>query len=163
MNVEEKKSKELVKNLGLISRLMVGVLGLLLLLVSFMTYALLDPDLSMMADFFPADEEEQVLSMIDVEGVVDGIHVETGFIDAPGMAVTIQNCTSCHSSKLVLANRMNEQRWKETIEWMQETQNLWDLGENEKTIIDYLVTNYPPKKIGRRAKLENIEWYELQQ
>ena len=56
---------------------------------------------------------------------------------------------------------MNEERWAATIDWMQETQNLWDLGKNEQIIIDYLVKNYPPKKIGRRQILTGVEWYEL--
>ena len=56
---------------------------------------------------------------------------------------------------------MTAERWDETIKWMQETQNLWDLGENQEVIVNYLVTNYPPKKSsGRRANLTNIEWYE---
>mgnify|MGYP003690881497 FL=1 len=99
----------------------------------------------------------------DYDKLENGIHVRTGFIDAPGMMVTVQNCTNCHSAKLVMQNRMNEERWKSTIKWMQETQNLWDLGENEAVIINYLVTNYPPKKLGRRAVLTDIEWYQFEE
>ena len=56
---------------------------------------------------------------------------------------------------------MSAERWNETIEWMQETQNLWDLGENQEVIVNYLVTNYPPDVAGgRRSNLTNIEWYE---
>ena len=99
----------------------------------------------------------------DYEKIENGIHVATGFVDAPGMKETIQNCTNCHSSKLVIQNRMTKERWKTTIKWMQETQNLWDLGKNEDIIIDYLVTNYPPKEKGRRENLTNIEWYQLKE
>lgn len=56
---------------------------------------------------------------------------------------------------------MNKERWQTTIDWMQETQNLWDLGANEDVIIDYLVKNYPPSSKGRRAALTNVAWYEL--
>ncbi len=56
---------------------------------------------------------------------------------------------------------MNATRWNATIKWMQETQNLGDLGENQEVIVNYLVTNYPPKEIGRRENLNNIDWYEL--
>lgn len=93
--------------------------------------------------------------------VENGIHVATGFIDDEGMEVTIQNCTACHSAKLVTQNRMSREGWKATITWMQETQNLWDLGANEELILTYLAKNYAPTNKGRRQNLENIEWYEL--
>ncbi len=57
---------------------------------------------------------------------------------------------------------MNKERWNATIRWMQETQNLWPLGEKQKIIVDYLVKNYPPIDKGRRANLEEIEWYALE-
>ncbi len=97
----------------------------------------------------------------DADAIVNGVHVGTGFIDAPGMQETINNCTNCHSAQLVIQNRMNADRWKATIRWMQETQNLWDLGPNEDVIINYLVKNYPPSSKGRREGLTNIVWYEL--
>ncbi|MGB5820395.1 MAG: monoheme cytochrome C, partial [Saonia sp.] len=75
----------------------------------------------------------------------------------------VNNCTNCHSAKLVTQNRMNRERWIATIRWMQETQNLWDLGNNEEIIVNYLVTNYPPKKKGRREILTDIDWYDLQE
>ena len=56
---------------------------------------------------------------------------------------------------------MNKERWAATIDWMQETQNLADLGLNEEIIINYLVKNYPPSKKGRRQALASIDWYEL--
>ena len=73
----------------------------------------------------------------------------------------INNCTNCHSPKLVIQNRMNADRWNATIVWMQETQNLWQLGDNQKVIVDYLVKNYPPIDKGRREGLTKIDWYEL--
>jgi hypothetical protein len=73
----------------------------------------------------------------------------------------VNNCTNCHSSKLVIQNRMNAERWNTTIKWMQETQNLWDLGDNHTIIVNYLTTNYPPQNKGRRQNLSQIEWYEL--
>ena len=73
----------------------------------------------------------------------------------------VNNCTNCHSSKLVIQNRMNKERWDATIKWMQETQNLWDLGENQAVIVNYLVANYPPVDKGRRENLSNITWYKL--
>lgn len=110
-----------------------------------------------------ADLVEIDNSIEDPEKIENGIHLRTGFIEAPGMQETITNCTSCHSAQLVIQNRMNKETWQTTIKWMQETQNLWDLGENEDVIIDYLVKNYPPSSKGRRETLTNVEWYELEE
>lgn len=115
-------------------------------------------------EFFDLSSEEIIVAVPTEEDrdlIENGIHLRTGFIDAEGMYVVIANCTNCHSAKLVMQNRMNAERWNETIKWMQETQGLWDLGENQEVIVNYLVTNYPPKKAGmRRANLTDIEWHE---
>ena len=94
------------------------------------------------------------------DAVIDGIHVRTGLKDGEGLMTVVNNCTNCHSAKIITQNRMNRERWAATIRWMQETQNLWDLGQNEDIIIDYLVANYPIEQIGRRKPLTEIEWYE---
>ena len=45
---------------------------------------------------------------------------------------------------------------------MQESQGLWDLGENEPIILDYLAEYYAPEeRASRRQPLGTIEWYEL--
>ncbi|TMM57479.1 monoheme cytochrome C [Maribacter algarum] len=98
----------------------------------------------------------------DFDKIENGIHVRTGFVEAEGLMETVNNCTNCHSSELVLQNRMSKERWIATIRWMQETQNLWDLGGNEAIIVDYLVTNYPVIAKGRRSALTDIQWYELE-
>ncbi|MBO3117216.1 monoheme cytochrome C [Winogradskyella sp. DF17] len=99
---------------------------------------------------------------VDEDLIVDGIHIRTGLVDDQGLMVVVNNCTNCHSAKLVTQNRMNAERWNSTIKWMQETQNLWDLGKNQEIIVNYLVKNYPPKAKGRRMALSGIEWYELE-
>ncbi|WP_405396758.1 monoheme cytochrome C [Maribacter sp. Asnod2-G09] len=126
-------------------------------------YFILNPSLPAFKGNEPETEIVEISVEDDFDKIENGIHVSTGFIEAPGMTETIQNCTNCHSSKLVIQNRMNAERWKSTIKWMQETQNLWDLGENETIIINYLVTNYPPKKVGRRAVLTDVDWYQLEE
>ena len=98
----------------------------------------------------------------DPERVEDGIHVRTGLVAAEGYREVINNCTACHSAELVIQNRMDSEGWEATIKWMQETQNLWDLGDSQEVIIKYLVTNYPVEKKGRRAPLKDIEWYPLE-
>ncbi|GAA4955577.1 hypothetical protein GCM10023314_31660 [Algibacter agarivorans] len=99
---------------------------------------------------------------VDEDRIENGIHVRTGLVDAEGLMTVVNNCTNCHSSKLVTQNRMNAERWNATIKWMQETQNLWDLGRNQEVIVNYLVTNYPPIAKGRRMILTDIDWYEFE-
>lgn len=93
--------------------------------------------------------------------IVDGIHLRTGLKEGAGLSTVITHCTACHSAQLIIQNRMNKERWNATIRWMQETQNLWDLGANQDVIVDYLVKNYPVYSKGRRENLKNIEWYDL--
>ncbi len=109
-----------------------------------------------------AETTPVVTEEVDEDRIEDGIHVRTGLKDDEGLMVVINNCTNCHSAKLVTQNRMNAERWNATIKWMQETQNLWNLGTNEEVIVNYLAKNYAPEKKGRRAPLTNIKWYELE-
>ena len=81
----------------------------------------------------------------------DGIHIATGLMEDENVNLIISNCTACHSAKLVTQNKATEQGWRDMIKWMQETQNLWDLGENENKIVRYLAKNYGPQKISRRT------------
>tara|TARA_R110000868_G_scaffold3259_2_gene21326 strand:- start:7394 stop:7876 length:483 start_codon:yes stop_codon:yes gene_type:complete len=98
----------------------------------------------------------------DYDKIENGIHVRTGFVEGEGLMLVVQNCTNCHSAKLVTQNRMSKEKWLATIRWMQKTQNLWDLGVNEEPILNYLSTYYAPNQIGRRENLKNIEWFELE-
>ena len=97
----------------------------------------------------------------DPNRIENGIHVRTGLVEDEGLMTVVAHCTACHSAQLVIQNRMNRERWNATIRWMQETQNLWDLGENQEIIVNYLVKNYPPIEKGRRENLKNIDWYDL--
>ncbi len=99
----------------------------------------------------------------DFDKIENGIHLRTGFAEGSGLQLVINNCTTCHSAKLVTQNRMSKERWKATIRWMQKTQNLWDLGANEEAIVNYLATYYAPTEKGRRQNLANIEWYNLKE
>ncbi|MDH5475650.1 MAG: hypothetical protein OEX22_08180 [Cyclobacteriaceae bacterium] len=94
--------------------------------------------------------------------IKDGIHVNTGLKEGEGLMLVVQNCTSCHSAKMITQNRATKEGWRSMIKWMQQTQNLWSLGENEEKIIAYLAKQYAPQKKGRRSTLSNIEWYTLE-
>lgn len=110
-------------------------------------------------------ELEEGVNLVDISSdreIQEGIDVETAFIAAEGYQQVIAHCTRCHSSKLVLQNRATREGWTEMIRWMQETQKLWDLGEAEQPIVDYLSQHYGPlPDKGRRSALLVEEWYEI--
>lgn len=145
-----------------------SLLGLVILLTVVATgacfYLVADPELTAYYAMLDEEKEESINRDLfnDSDKIVDGIHVKTGLLDGPGLQAVINNCTNCHSARLVIQNRMNRDRWLSTIRWMQETQNLWPLGENEELILDYLAKNYAPEEVGRRKNLADIEWYELE-
>lgn len=95
--------------------------------------------------------------------IADGIHLPSGLIVADGWEIVKRNCTACHSGQLVAQNRATKEGWEKMIRWMQTTQGLWDLGEAEPIILDYLATHYAPEETGRRTAIdiEAIEWYIL--
>ncbi len=78
----------------------------------------------------------------------------SGLVIAPGFEQVRAQCTACHSGRLVAQNRADRDGWLQMIRWMQDTQNLWPLGEAEPVILDYLEANYGPLPRGRRAPLE---------
>lgn len=140
-------------------KLVVRLFVLFLIVGSGLVYFLLNPNV------FDATSKYEIATVpieLDEDRIENGIHVRTGLVDAEGLMLVVNNCTNCHSAKLVTQNRMTAERWNVTIEWMQETQNLWDLGGNQELIVNYLVANYPPIKKGRRMTLTDIEWYELE-
>ena len=150
----EKKFRAHIRAL---TRMLFSFFFLLLILIGGLFYLLDNPK-----TFEPSKKDSlQDVTAID-DKVADGVDGATGFVNDEGMEVTIQNCTGCHSAQLVTQNRMSREGWEATIKWMQETQNLWDLGANEELILTYLSKNYAPTSKGRRQNLENIEWYELE-
>ena len=89
---------------------------------------------------------------------------ETGLLVDENMQMVKAQCTSCHSSKLIIANRFTRDGWKQKIRWMQANHNLWDLGETEKPVLDYLEKNYAPTAtLARRQPLKDIKWYKLEE
>jgi hypothetical protein len=152
------QKSHLLKLLQSTLNLLFIALGLVIITSTFLVYFMIDPTLSV----FESKEDVLVSNITNYDNSIEnGIHVSTGLIEAEGLMVVVNNCTNCHSSKLVIQNRMNAERWNTTIKWMQETQNLWDLGDNHTIIVNYLTTNYPPLDKGRRQNLSQIEWYEL--
>lgn len=89
---------------------------------------------------------------------------QTGLIEDENLYMVKAQCTSCHSSKLILQNRFTRDGWKQKIRWMQAKHNLWNLGDTEKQVLDYLEKYYAPTaSVARRAPLKDIKWYKLEQ
>ncbi|MBD2699042.1 hypothetical protein IC229_00220 [Spirosoma sp. BT702] len=91
---------------------------------------------------------------------------ESGLAIDPSLTMVKAQCTACHSSKLILQHRFTRDGWVERIRWMQKYHKLWDLGESEKVVLDYLEKHYGPQSAQvtvspRRAPLKNIQWYKL--
>jgi hypothetical protein len=161
------KKEDFNQYLKSISRFVKLVATLLIVLLISLPLYLLYPGLFQLSSTEELTKIETVndtplVAEVDEDLIENGIHVSSGLIAADGYKEVLTNCTGCHSTKIILQNRMDAEGWNTTIKWMQDTQNLWDLGDNQKIIVDYLVTNYPPEKKGRRQNLTNIEWYELE-
>lgn len=79
---------------------------------------------------------------------------DTGLVMAEGWKIVKSNCTACHSAKLVTQNHGTRERWAYLIQWMQDTQGLWQFPEDiENTILDYLAKYQGPKDEYRRQPL----------
>ncbi|GAB2514714.1 hypothetical protein [Spirosoma aerophilum] len=94
------------------------------------------------------------------------IDPESGMINDANLMMVKAQCTACHSSKLILQHRFTRAGWQERIRWMQKYHKLWDLGESEKVVLDYLEKNYGPQtavnlNTFRRAPLKEVKWYKL--
>ena len=140
-------------------QLMMLVFTLFVVIAGVLVYYMFDPNFSAFKD---SPETYAMVQPVDEDLIENGVHLRTGLVEAEGLMTVVNNCTNCHSAKLVTQNRMSAERWNATIRWMQQTQNLWDLGPNQEIIVNYLVTNYPVQDKGRRESLTNIQWYDLE-
>lgn len=52
------------------------------------------------------------------------------------------HCGSCHSGRLLVQQSLSREDWLKSIRRMQSNENLWELGDAESTILDYLSENY---------------------
>lgn len=159
------KEEKIKKEIKILYQLMMGTVFIFCLIAGMFFYIIANPSafVAETEEYIPISGiDNQKLDNEDFDKIENGIHVRSGFVEGEGLMLVVNNCTNCHSAKLVTQNRMSKERWLATIRWMQETQNLWDLGVNEDAIVNYLATYYAPSKNGRRKNLANIEWYELE-
>ncbi len=78
---------------------------------------------------------------------------KTGLALGPGFEVVSLQCTVCHSARLITQSRADRDGWLAMIRWMQKSQGLWPLGDQESRVLDYLADNYGAGTAGRRRPL----------
>lgn len=138
--------------------------SLFILLLFLLLFVILMALINFNKEFSDEREDTDSLSVVEEADpkITYPIDEATGLIDDENLNLVVANCTACHSSALIIQNRASREGWKSMITWMQETQKLWDLGENEDAILDYLAKHYAPSERNqRRNNLEGIEWYVL--
>lgn len=88
------------------------------------------------------------LSLVCVADKVSSptIDSESGLkIDAEENWKLVQaHCGSCHSGRLLAQHSLGREDWLKSIRRMQSDENLWDLGDAEAVILDYLSESYGP-------------------
>jgi hypothetical protein len=62
-----------------------------------------------------------------------------GLAPGRGRQQVLDNCTTCHSTAIILQNHMTRKKWEQTLTWMQKKQGLRSLEPDlRKKILDYL-------------------------
>jgi len=86
---------------------------------------------------------------------------QSGLIMAPGWELVNYQCNACHTSMIVTQNRGDKAFWQETLQWMVDTQGLWDLSDTWKPTLSYLSTYYGQAEmdmtIFRRLPIESSQ------
>ena len=71
----------------------------------------------------------------------------SGLIMAPGWEIVNYQCNACHTSLLIPQNPGDKEVWRATIQWMIDTQGLWDLSDTWEPVLSYLSTYYDEKEM----------------
>ena len=73
-----------------------------------------------------------------------------------GKLMTQAHCSACHSLSIVAQNRFDREGWEKIIRLMQDQHGLWDLGDAESQVLDYLehVYGVKPATSIRRKNLQ---------
>ncbi len=89
---------------------------------------------------------------------VETIDSQSGLLVDDGYQLVKQNCSTCHSLKIVVQSKASRQAWIDTISWMQK-QGMPSLSKPiEQKILNYLSKNYAPDNKGRRTPLIIKKW-----
>ncbi|MGL4614012.1 MAG: cytochrome C [Shewanella sp.] len=66
----------------------------------------------------------------------------SGLIMAPGWEIVNYQCNACHTSLIIPQTSADKASWRKTIQWMVDSQGLWDLSDTWEPVLDYLSTYY---------------------
>lgn len=107
---------------------------------------------------------EHSLIRASTHHLIDSTDAATGLALDSNLPLVKAQCTGCHSPMLILQHRFTRDEWLSKIRWMQRNHKLWDLGETEKPVLDYLAKHYAPNQsaYSRREPLRNVKWYKLE-
>ncbi|SRR5690606_4951333 len=111
----------------------------------------------------PSDAQSDRADALTADSLTLDTH--TGLVVDTNLRLILANCSTCHSTDLVRQNRFTRDGWLAKIRWMQQKHNLWDLGDLEDDILDYLEKYYSPSSMDKRARLRrepltDIQWYD---
>src|SRR5690606_39489843 len=99
----------------------------------------------------PSDAQSDRADALTADSLTLDTH--TGLVVDTNLRLILANCSTCHSTDLVRQNRFTRDGWLAKIRWMQETHNLWDLGESDAAISDYLEKYSSPSSMDKRGLL----------
>lgn len=67
-----------------------------------------------------------------------------------GQEETFYLCAACHGTALIKAQGMTRERWDSTFQYMVDRHGMADPDKADRDlIVDYLATNFPPRRRGR--------------
>ena len=68
-----------------------------------------------------------------------------GLPPGAGQIETFANCTPCHSSMIIMQQRLNRATWDEVLTWMVDEKGMHEMQpEVREKVLDYLVSNFGP-------------------
>ena len=95
-----------------------------------------------------------LLLMLALPAYSAEIDEASGLVIDEGFVKVRSHCGACHSTRLVTQNRADRDGWLQMIRWMQDSQGLWSLDQDEDLVLDYLARHYGPVTTGRRKPLQ---------
>ena len=101
--------------------------------------------------------------LFSAETGMSGEYEFRGLLPGEGRELVLENCTGCHSTAIILQNRMSRRDWDETLTWMREKQGLQELSSHVRDkILNYLEKTQGPQKIptgqGRSKRMYQFEY-----